>query len=242
MAHGLWDTGSAVVGQGPSPVAYVVQNWVGWHHWISAHESEQTQGDNEESQLCWSSQGAARVGHDLAAEQQQQMWNLPAPGIQPVFLHCRADSYHWITREVPWSIIFCIWVKSLFQVAYILYLMRKHGFMQLLGCFYYSSDWYYLENGAQKKSCVKITWFYFMISTSSLLNFSLLWNIGNLTLANSSGGVLNADTFASLAYTVSFTSKDADFFWLDPLSDRHSICVLTLLMRRALVDGAVYHH
>ena len=43
---------------------------VGWHHWLSGHEFEQTQGDSEGqgSLVCCSH----RFGHDLVTEQQQQ--------------------------------------------------------------------------------------------------------------------------------------------------------------------------
>ena len=46
---------------------------VGWHHWLSGHEFEQTPGDSEGqgSLACCSSQGCT-VGHDLATERQQK--------------------------------------------------------------------------------------------------------------------------------------------------------------------------
>ena len=45
---------------------------VGWHHWLSGHEFEQTPGDSEGqgSLVCCSSWGR-RVGHDLATEKQK---------------------------------------------------------------------------------------------------------------------------------------------------------------------------
>ena len=45
---------------------------VGWYHWLSGHEFEQSLGDSEEQGIlmCCSPWGH-RVGHDLATEQQQ---------------------------------------------------------------------------------------------------------------------------------------------------------------------------
>ena len=46
---------------------------VGWHHRLNGHEFEQAPGDGEgEGSLVSCSPGVARVGHDRAAEQQQQ--------------------------------------------------------------------------------------------------------------------------------------------------------------------------
>ena len=47
---------------------------VGWHHWLSGHEFEQTPGDSggHRSLACCSPWGR-RVGHDLASKQQQEM-------------------------------------------------------------------------------------------------------------------------------------------------------------------------
>ena len=45
---------------------------VGWHHRLNGHESEQTLGDSEgQGSLVLQSMGLQRVGHNLAAEQQQ---------------------------------------------------------------------------------------------------------------------------------------------------------------------------
>jgi len=50
---------------------------VGWHHWLSGHEFEQTPGDSEgQFPGMLQSIGSQRVGHDLVTEQQQQRtWN-----------------------------------------------------------------------------------------------------------------------------------------------------------------------
>ena len=46
---------------------------VGWHHWLSGHEFEQTPGDSKgEGNLVCCSPWGHRVRHDLATEQQQQ--------------------------------------------------------------------------------------------------------------------------------------------------------------------------
>ena len=68
------------------------------HHWLNGHESEQTPG-NSEGQFPYAAvHGAQRVGHDLAAEQQQTilgagrnvncLWGVYSlPGRKPVFLN-----------------------------------------------------------------------------------------------------------------------------------------------------------
>ena len=45
---------------------------VGWYHRLNGHEFEQTPGDSEGqgSLVCYSLRGH-KIGHDLAAEQQQ---------------------------------------------------------------------------------------------------------------------------------------------------------------------------
>ena len=50
---------------------------VGWHHWPSGHEFEQTPGDSEgQFPGMLQSIGSQRVGHDLVTKQQQQRtWN-----------------------------------------------------------------------------------------------------------------------------------------------------------------------
>ena len=48
---------------------------VGWHHWLSGHEVEQTLGDSA-GQGSLVSMGSKRVGHDLATKQQQQEFML----------------------------------------------------------------------------------------------------------------------------------------------------------------------
>ena len=49
---------------------------VGWHHWLSGHEFEETQGDSDVQRNLKSGllqfRRLQRVGHDLATEQQQQ--------------------------------------------------------------------------------------------------------------------------------------------------------------------------
>ena len=45
---------------------------VGWHHWLHAHESEQTLGDKGQGSLVsMQSMGSQIVGHDLTTEQQE---------------------------------------------------------------------------------------------------------------------------------------------------------------------------
>ena len=46
---------------------------VGWHHWFSGHEFEQTlrDGEGQKSLACCSPCGSQRVRHDLVAEQKQ---------------------------------------------------------------------------------------------------------------------------------------------------------------------------
>ena len=53
---------------------------IGWHHWLSGHEFEQTPGDGEgqESLVCYSPWGH-RVRHDLVTEKDKvketnRMW------------------------------------------------------------------------------------------------------------------------------------------------------------------------
>ena len=44
----------------------------GWHHWLNGHDFEQTQGVSEgQGRLACYSSWNHRVGHNLAAEQQQ---------------------------------------------------------------------------------------------------------------------------------------------------------------------------
>ena len=53
---------------------------VGWHHWLSGHEFEQTLGDGEgQGSLACCSQpmGSQRVGHDWATGQQQPVTGTP---------------------------------------------------------------------------------------------------------------------------------------------------------------------
>ena len=58
------------------------QGWVtenetiGWHHWLNAHEFDQTPGDSEGhgSLACCSPWGLQRVRHDLLSEQQNWHW------------------------------------------------------------------------------------------------------------------------------------------------------------------------
>ena len=45
---------------------------VGWHHWLSGHEFEQTQGDSEEQENLEHCSSCVTVRHNLASEQQQQ--------------------------------------------------------------------------------------------------------------------------------------------------------------------------
>lgn len=93
---------------------HVVQNWVGWHHWLSAYASEQTQGDNEGKSGVLKFMGAAK----------SRTWPSNWTTTANVESSCTRDStcvpcvagqilYHWITRVVPWSIIFCIWVRKI---------------------------------------------------------------------------------------------------------------------------------
>ena len=54
----------------------VTTEMVGWHHWVSGHELQQTPGDGggQGSLVCHGmSMGLQRVGHDLVTEQQQQI-------------------------------------------------------------------------------------------------------------------------------------------------------------------------
>ena len=45
----------------------------GWHHQLNGHEFEQTPEDSEGQEAwCAAAHGVARVGQDLATEQQQQ--------------------------------------------------------------------------------------------------------------------------------------------------------------------------
>ena len=44
---------------------------IGWHHQLNGHEFEQAMGDSEGKGSLAVSMGSQRVGHDLAAEQQQ---------------------------------------------------------------------------------------------------------------------------------------------------------------------------
>ena len=47
---------------------------IGWHHWLSGHKSEQTQGDSEgQGSLAYCSSWGCRVRHDLATEQQRRL-------------------------------------------------------------------------------------------------------------------------------------------------------------------------
>jgi len=48
---------------------------VGWHHWLSGHEFEQTLGDNE-GQGSLQSMGSQRVGSDLATKGQLRFYIL----------------------------------------------------------------------------------------------------------------------------------------------------------------------
>ena len=52
----------------------IVDETVGWHHWLDRHESEQTSPSMVKDVEAWHAavHGLQRVGHDLAAEQQQQ--------------------------------------------------------------------------------------------------------------------------------------------------------------------------
>ena len=50
---------------------------VGWHHQLSGHEFKQTLGDGEgQGSLASCSPWDHRVGHDLAAEQQEILFDL----------------------------------------------------------------------------------------------------------------------------------------------------------------------
>ena len=48
---------------------------VGWHHWLNAHEFEQTLGDSERQGCleCYSSWGHKELRHNLVNEQQQRL-------------------------------------------------------------------------------------------------------------------------------------------------------------------------
>ena len=60
---------------------------VGWHHWLSVHEFEQTPGEGDSegrgSLACCSPWVMQRVGHDLVTEQQQKRtWVLPEKTVE----------------------------------------------------------------------------------------------------------------------------------------------------------------
>ena len=56
---------------GQEEKAVTENDMIGWHHWLSGHESEQTLGDGE-GQGRLQSMGSQRVKHSLVTEQQQQ--------------------------------------------------------------------------------------------------------------------------------------------------------------------------
>ena len=56
---------------GPEEKGTAEDEGIGWHHWLSGHEFEQTQEDGE-GQGSLQFMGPQRAGHDLATEQQQQ--------------------------------------------------------------------------------------------------------------------------------------------------------------------------
>ena len=69
--------------------------------------------------------------------------------------------YHWITREVSWSIIFCIWVRKIFTPSGI-YFIFNEGNIDLCNSLIVSiiqAIDIILKMVLRKKSCVKITWF-----------------------------------------------------------------------------------
>ena len=59
---------------------------VGWHHWLSGHEFEQTPGvgDGQGGLVCCSPLGSQRVGHDWATELN---WALPTSRLSTPIRH-----------------------------------------------------------------------------------------------------------------------------------------------------------
>ena len=68
----IWKDPDAGKDWGQEKKGMTEDEMVGWHHWFSGHEFEQTPGDSEGqgSLVCCSSWGH-RVGHDLATKQQK---------------------------------------------------------------------------------------------------------------------------------------------------------------------------
>ena len=82
----LWppDAKSWLIGNDPDPgkdwkqkeKGMAENKMVGWHQWVSGHESEQTPGDSEGQKEPGVLQftGSQRVRHELVTEQQQTLW------------------------------------------------------------------------------------------------------------------------------------------------------------------------
>ena len=78
---------------------------VGWHHWLTGHESEQTLGDSEDREAwCATALGSQRVRHNRAAEQQTsslfEVWRLKVRQTSPQgkprvkWTHSRVKNYN----------------------------------------------------------------------------------------------------------------------------------------------------
>ena len=82
---------------------------VGWHHWLNAHEFEQTPGDSEGRGIL-QSMGLQRVGHDLVTEQQRS-W--AKRGRRALGLYKSRHKWHFESC-LPHILVVWLWIRLYF--------------------------------------------------------------------------------------------------------------------------------